>query len=158
MRNRYVLIADLPAFWPSRCAAPSASGSTGCSSSTGPSSCAYVLAAPLIKAVVFHAFGMYRRFWRYATIDDLIALTMANSAASVAMALFVLGSLFFGSIREFSRTILVADWLLALVATAAVRLSVRVIGESESQRGRVARDRRASACWSSAPGTPARSS
>ena len=133
MRNRYVLIADLFAFAIAVC------GAFGVRFDwlffkTRPEFIPYVVAAPIIKAVVFYAFGMYRRFWRYATVDDLIALTIANSAASVATAVFILSSLFFGWMTEFSRTIIVADWVLALGGTGAVRLSVRLIGESRSQR------------------------
>ena len=133
MRNRYVLIADVLAFAVAVCAAFGVRFDW-LFFQHRPEFVPYVLAAPIIKVVVFYAFGMYSRFWRYATIDDLIALTLANSAASVASALFVLSSLFWGSMTEFSRTILFADWLLALCATGAVRLSVRVIGESQSQR------------------------
>ena len=60
---------------------------------------------------------------------------IANSAASVVMASFVLLGVFvFGFIVEFSRSVIVADWLLAAGGVAAVRLSIRVIGDSHTGR------------------------
>jgi FlaA1/EpsC-like NDP-sugar epimerase len=134
MRNRYVLLADQAMFVVAVC------GAFGFRFDwyffkTRPEFVPYVVAALLLKPVVFHGFGMYRRFWRYATIDDMLALALANSAGSVAMAGVVWAGLYLGAIREFSRSVVAADWLLALVATGAVRLSIRVVGESQS-RGR----------------------
>jgi FlaA1/EpsC-like NDP-sugar epimerase len=140
MRNRYVFLADLAVFAIAACAA------FGLRFDwyfflNRPEFVPYVLAAPLLKVTVFYFFGMYRRFWRYATIDDLVALSIAASAASVVMALFVSAGLFlFGFILEFSRAVLVADWVFSLGAVAAIRLGVRVLGESYA-RSRRASDR-----------------
>src|SRR6516162_11459891 len=130
MRNRYVLLADLAMFVVAVC------GAFGFRFDwyffrTRPEFMPYLVTAVLLKPFVFYGFGMYRRFWRYATIDDMLALSLANSAASVAMAGVVSAGLYLGATREFSRSVLAADWLLALVATGAVRLSVRVVGESQ---------------------------
>jgi FlaA1/EpsC-like NDP-sugar epimerase len=134
MRNRYVLLADLMAFVIAVC------GAFGLRFDwyffqTRPEFVPYVLAAPFVKAAVFYAFGMYGRFWRYATVDDVVALMIANTAASVAMGVFVSAGIFlFDFIFEFSRSVFVADWILSAVAVAAVRLSIRVMGESLASR------------------------
>ncbi len=135
MRNRYVLLADLAMFVVAVC------GAFGFRFDwyffrTRPEFVPYLLAALLLKPVVFHSFGMYRRLWRYATIDDMLALTIANSAASVAMTAVVLVGLYLSTIREFSRSVVVADWLLSLVATGAVRLTIRVVRESKGKNRR----------------------
>ena len=132
MRNRYVLLADVAMFVVAVC------GAFGFRFDwyffqNRPEFMPYVAATVLIKPVVFYAFGMYRRFWRYTSIDDMLALVIADSAASVAMAGFVSGAIVFGRIHEFSRSVIFADWLLALCATGAVRLSIRVIGESHTK-------------------------
>jgi FlaA1/EpsC-like NDP-sugar epimerase len=139
MRNRYVLVADVAMFLVAVC------GAFGFRFDwyffrDRLEFVPYAIAALVLKPLVFYGFGMYRRFWRYATIDDMLALVIANSAASVAMAVFVSGALFIGRIHEFSRSVIFADWLLALFATGAVRLSIRVIGESHTKRGRPARE------------------
>ena len=135
MRNRFVLLADLLAVTLAVC------GAFGLRFDwyffqTRPEFLPYVLAAPVIKLVVLYLFGMYGRFWRYATADDMVALMIAGSAASAAMAAYVSAGIFiFGFIYEFSRSVFVADWVFSLCLLGAVRLSVRVIAESQS-RGR----------------------
>ena len=88
MKNRYVLLADLVVF------VIAVFGAFGLRFDwyffdNRPEFVPYVLAAPPIKVLVFYLFGMYGRFWRYATVEDVVALMIANSAASVAMAAFV---------------------------------------------------------------------
>jgi FlaA1/EpsC-like NDP-sugar epimerase len=137
MRNRYVLLADLAACAVAVCGAFALRFDLFFLK-TRPEFLPYVIAAPLIKPLVFYAFGMYRRFWRYASVNDLLALCFANTAASSAMAICVALGIYRGLIAEFSRSVLIADWLMCLALTAAVRLSIRVIGETQ----RPARDRR----------------
>jgi FlaA1/EpsC-like NDP-sugar epimerase len=102
---------------------------------TRPEFSSYVVAAPLLKVCVFYAFGMYGRFWRYASLDDMVALAVASTAASVAMAVFVFLGFYNARIVEFSRSVLVADWFVSFGVAAVIRVSVRVIGES-GQRAR----------------------
>lgn len=133
MRNRYVLLADLAIFALAACAAFGLRFDWYFFQNR-PEFLPYALAAPLVKSAVFYAFGMYRRYWRYATTEDLVALAIASSAASIPMAVLVSGALLFHLIAEFSRSVLVADWLFTLVGTGAVRMSVRVIGEARGRR------------------------
>jgi FlaA1/EpsC-like NDP-sugar epimerase len=135
MRNRYVLLADAVVFLVAVC------GAFGLRFDwhfvlDRPEFVPYVLAAPLIKVSVFYAFGMYQRFWRYASIEDVLALCLADSVASVGMAIFVSVGVYQGFIYEFSRSVLIADWLLALVLAAAIRLSIRMVGESQNRARR----------------------
>ncbi len=100
----------------------------------------YVVAAVAIKPIVFHLFGLYRRYWRYASVPDLMAVLLAASASSVAMGIFVAARLVYNPLFEFSRAVLLLDGLLTFLAAGGVRMSVRVVGESrermrESQRG-----------------------
>ena len=46
-----------------------------------------VVAGVLAKPAVFHAFGLYRRYWRYAGLSDLLVVVTAVSAASAILAL-----------------------------------------------------------------------
>jgi FlaA1/EpsC-like NDP-sugar epimerase len=133
VRNRYVLLADATAFMAAVCAAFGLRFDWYFFHSR-PEFLPYVIASPIVKIAVLYLFGMYGRFWRYATVDDMVALMLAGSAASVAMAAYVSAGIFwFGFIYEFSRSVFVADWILSLCAIGAVRLSVRVIGESQSR-------------------------
>src|SRR5690554_4927933 len=60
----------------------------------------------LIRLLSNHFFGIYRRAWRYASIDEVLAIVGAVSAGSVfavTMCLF-----WFGSLP--ARSIVVLDW------------------------------------------------
>src|SRR5919106_873026 len=108
MRNRYVLLADVVVF------ALAACGAFGLRFDwyffqNRPEFVAYVVAAPVIKAAVFYLFGMYGRFWRYATVDDVVALMITSSAASIAAGIYISAGIFiFDFISEFSRSVFVA--------------------------------------------------
>ena len=41
-----------------------------------------VVAGVLAKPAVFHAFGLYRRYWRYAGLSDLLVVATAVSVPS----------------------------------------------------------------------------
>src|SRR5262245_28753794 len=137
MRNRYVLLADFVACAVAVCGAFALRFDLYFVL-LRPEFKPYVIAAPPIKILIFLAFGVYRRLWRYASINDIFALAFANTAASAAtsilVALWIYRGMTHGAIYEFSRSVLVLDWLLCLALTCAVRLAIRVI--SESPRGR----------------------
>ena len=89
----------------------------------------FLAAVLVIKPAVFYGFGLYRRYWRYASVRDLNAVVGACGATAVAASLFVGLALPFGLIQEFSRTVLVIDSLLTLLAAGGVRMSVRLVHE-----------------------------
>ena len=94
----------------------------------------------LVKPLVFLAFGLYTRYWRYASVWDLLAVVLAVSAAEIVagtsvIAFIVIQRQFFEQIIEFPRSVLAIDWLVTLVCAGGVRMSVRVFGESLGARG-----------------------
>ncbi len=89
-----------------------------------------VLGAVVLKPPIFVAFGMYSRYWRYATIDDLLVIGLAVSASTFALAVFFATATLLELSYGFSRSILLIDWLLTLVTVGGLRLSVRVVAEA----------------------------
>ena len=51
----------------------------------------YALAAPLIQIPIFAALGIYSRFWRYASIDELLLLAWAALIGGLAQGALFLG-------------------------------------------------------------------
>ena len=129
MRNRYVLLADV-------CLIPIVAFAAFALRfdlrfyTVHPEFLSYVAAAMLIKPVVFHSFGMYRRYWQYASVKDLLAVLLAASASLVAMGVFVTFRLIENQLFEFSRAVLVLDGILTFLMAGGVRMTVRAIGES----------------------------
>ncbi|MBM63983.1 MAG: polysaccharide biosynthesis protein [Acidobacteria bacterium] len=125
MRNRYVLLADAVVI---SCAALGAFVIYfgWLFFQFRPEFLPFLAVALLVKLVVFYWCGLYRRYWRYASISDLLLVALAWGAGAVAMSLLVAVALWVGWIQEFSRATLVIDSLLTLLAVGAIRLSIRV--------------------------------
>lgn len=86
---------------------------------------AYVLAALVLKPAVFVVMGMYRRYWRYTSIQDLAVVLMSVTVSSIAMAVFV-ATAHDRMPVGFSRVVLFNDWLATLAATGGLRVAVRL--------------------------------
>jgi FlaA1/EpsC-like NDP-sugar epimerase len=88
--------------------------------------------------VVYYLFGLYRRYWVYASIRELRLIAAATTTASVVVALFVLLQRSLGGLQAgFPRAVLGIDWLLSLFSVGGLRLTVRLLAESGqvSQKG-----------------------
>jgi len=132
MRNRYVLLADIPLV------AIAAFGAFALRFDWlflryRPEFLSFLIAVLILKPAVFFLFGMYGRYWRYASAEDLIAVTLAASTASVAVAIYVGLGRTVGVIGDFSRQVIPIDWLLTLVLTGGLRMSIRVIGDARQK-------------------------
>jgi FlaA1/EpsC-like NDP-sugar epimerase len=94
-----------------------------------------LIAALVIKPVVYYQFGLYRRVWAYASIQELKLITVAVTTASVLVTIVVvvLSSLLSG--WDFSRLVLIIDWILSLLAVGGLRFSQRIISESQASTG-----------------------
>jgi FlaA1/EpsC-like NDP-sugar epimerase len=132
MRNRYILIADLPIV------VVAAFGAFALRFDLlfprhRPEFLPFLLAALAVKPLVFYVFGMYGRYWRYASAQDLVAVTLAVSASSTVMTIFVVVGTVVGLLSNFSRQVIFIDWLLTLTAVGGLRMSVRVIGDAHQR-------------------------
>jgi FlaA1/EpsC-like NDP-sugar epimerase len=95
-----------------------------------------ILISVLIKPIIYYFFGLYRRLWAYASINEL---TLISTAVSVASAVFsaVMLILYITQINStrilnFPRAILPIDWLLSLVGIGGLRFSIRLLAEGRS--------------------------
>ncbi len=87
-------------------------------------SIAYTLIAVLVRCAVFGAMGIYRRFWRYASVEDMVQIGLALFASSlflifIALAMRLLG-VPLGS--PLPRSVPIMESLLVAAATIAARL------------------------------------
>ena len=133
MRNRYVLLLDLPLF------ALAALGAfvlrfDWLFLTYRPEFFAFVAVALAIKPPTFAAFGLYRRYWKYATATDLVAVVVGASAASVLVGLVVSVAVMTRYMDAFSRSVLLIDWILTIAAAGALRFSIRLLAERQHRR------------------------
>jgi FlaA1/EpsC-like NDP-sugar epimerase len=87
------------------------------------------------KLVVFAAFGLYQKWWRYVSGRDflLIVRAVAVSSAILVVAFTVLQPFAY----NLPRSIAVMDFLLTLMLITGARLAVRLIVERPSRSARV---------------------
>jgi len=88
----------------------------------------YVIFSVPVKLLVFSYFGLYKRLWRYASVDAIFSIIWSVGIASVIITpifLFALGS----GLLDVSlpRSIPIIDGLLTLLVVAGTRLSLRMI-------------------------------
>src|SRR2546421_7694126 len=86
----------------------------------------YTLGSLVITLAVFWAFGMYHRYWRYATVDELLHIGLAVSAAIGVQAAVYLSTLSLHIWSGFPRSLPVIVGLLTLVMVGGTRFSVRL--------------------------------
>ena len=89
------------------------------------------------KLIVFAAFGLYQKWWRYVSGRDFLTIVRA---VTVASAILVVS---FTVLQPFAdnlpRSVAVMDFLLTLMLITGARLAVRLIVERPSHGGRAPR-------------------
>lgn len=74
--------------------------------------------------VVFTSFKLYRGLWRYASVDDLLAIT---KAATLAILIFLPLVFMFTRLEGLPRSVLVINWLVLLVLLGGPRFVYRLL-------------------------------
>jgi len=97
----------------------------------------YVLigASLIIKPPVFYLFGLYRRLWIYASIQELKLIVFAVSTASVIVSLIIVLARAIEILPYFPRSTLPIDWLLTLILIGGSRFGMRLLFEAQSSNG-----------------------
>lgn len=88
-----------------------------------------------VKLSVLYGFGFYRRYWRYASIDELTQITMVMAAAVVLQSLFFysLGYWIDSPVKNLPRSLPLLDGILSFMIVGGFRFSVRAV-ERVNQR------------------------
>ncbi len=88
--------------------------------------------ALVIKPIIYYRFGLYRRLWVYASIQELKLITVAVTTASVLLSLIITLLTSAQVFPGFARSVLVIDWLLSLFLVGGLRFSLRILAETTS--------------------------
>ncbi|MFW6058355.1 MAG: nucleoside-diphosphate sugar epimerase/dehydratase, partial [Persicimonas sp.] len=80
-----------------------------------------------VKLAVFLAMGMFRGWWRYVSLHDVIALARA---LVVATGVFIAVNVFVAAPSGFPRSIYILDFGLAFLGLGAARGSLRLLREA----------------------------
>ena len=95
-----------------------------------PSALWMIGAALVIKPLVYYFFGLYRRIWSYASVNELKLIVAAVTTASVftSMAVVILAAL--KAFTGVPRGVLVLDWLLSILLIGGSKFILRMLSES----------------------------
>jgi len=133
IRNRYILIGDIVLIL------ISVFGSYVLRLELGPAFTFYLPSAfwmlgisLLIKPIVYSFFGLYRRLWVYASVQELKQIIVAVTSASLMVAILTIAFFSFGFFTGFPRSVLIIDWLLSIFLVGGLRFSMRVVAENLS--------------------------
>ncbi len=88
----------------------------------------------VLKLSVLYGFGFYRRYWRYASIDELTQMSMLAAAVIVLETIFVYArNHLFGADQFLPRSLPLVDGILSLLFVGGLRFSIRAV-ERVSQK------------------------
>jgi FlaA1/EpsC-like NDP-sugar epimerase len=88
-----------------------------------------------IKPAVYYFFGLYRRLWVYASVNELKLIAVTVTTASVIVSAVNVALAWAQVITPgFSRSALAIDWLLSLAMVGGTRFAMRLMAESSAPR------------------------
>ena len=89
----------------------------------------FFVAVLIVRPSVYYLFGLYRYWWRYASVAELITIVEAVTVGSLVVTALMFGFLApqVSGVRVFSRSVLLLEWMLNLLATGCTRILVRLL-------------------------------
>ena len=97
---------------------------------------AVMILFPVVKLSMFYFLGMYRRYWRYASVDELAYIALVTLSAIVAQTILfvVLYNLTKLPFDVIPRSIPFIDGILTFIAVGGIRFSVRLVERTNERR------------------------
>jgi FlaA1/EpsC-like NDP-sugar epimerase len=87
----------------------------------------YTLGTLLIRLPIFYGFGLYGRYWRYATVDELLSIFLAVLVSTAAIFVLHIGGVHFGMWdASLPRSLPILSGLLVLLFVGGTRFSARL--------------------------------
>jgi FlaA1/EpsC-like NDP-sugar epimerase len=134
IRGRYLIFIDIAAV------AASVALTVLLFLTAGPSSAdavpaAWIIAIPIVTRPFLNlGFGLYRRLWRHASVQELLQITMAVVAGSLVSVMLagLLDATVGGATLSGASTFWVLEGLLSLTALGGVRFAIRLAAEGRS--------------------------
>jgi FlaA1/EpsC-like NDP-sugar epimerase len=96
-----------------------------------PSALWMVCVSLIIKPLVYYSYGLYRRMWAYASIQEALLIVAAVTTASVPLSAAMVAFFSMGAFTGFPRSVLVIDWILSVIMVGGVRFILRVLSENQ---------------------------
>jgi FlaA1/EpsC-like NDP-sugar epimerase len=95
-----------------------------------------VMVAIMVKPVIYYSFGLYRRLWVYASVNELKIIVAAVAVSSVIVSAVMITLFILGVITGLPRSVLGIDFLLSLVFVGGIRFALRIRAEARAPQPR----------------------
>lgn len=104
----------------------------------------FTLASVVVKLPVFYAMGFYRRYWRYASVDELrlIGVTVVQLTIGLTIASWAIQNVSVMPGLGLPRSVPILDGMLTLLAVGGIRFSVRAMGSAHQPNRNGAADKK----------------
>jgi FlaA1/EpsC-like NDP-sugar epimerase/EAL domain-containing protein (putative c-di-GMP-specific phosphodiesterase class I) len=89
-----------------------------------------------VKLLVLRSFGFYKRYWRYANIDELVQVNGVMTTAIILQSMVFAGlyGLADSPFKELPRSLPVLDGLLSIIFVGGIRFSIQAIDRVKQKR------------------------
>jgi len=91
-----------------------------------------IIIALIIKPLIYYEFGLYRRLWIYASVQELRVIITAVTSASILVSVVMISLFSLGLFRGFPRSVLAIDWLASILAVGGLRFTFRLLAENKN--------------------------
>lgn len=91
-----------------------------------------ICVALVVKPLIYHEFGLYRRLWVYASVQELKVIVAAVTSASILVSVTMISLFSIGLFRGFPRSVLAIDWLASILAVGGLRFTFRLLAENKN--------------------------
>ncbi len=82
----------------------------------------------IVRLPLFSLFGLYRRVWRYASVNELLSVVIAVFLSSVLVTFLIFGVAFpLDLVKWFPRSLIVIDFLLSIPLSGGIRFGLRLL-------------------------------
>ncbi len=104
----------------------------------------FTLLAIIIKLPIFYFFGLYRRYWRYASMDEVLTIALSVFICTGLVTAVAWGLRGFGLFNDsvLPRSVPIIDGLLTLIFIGGTRFSLRAVEYWQMRRTNGSRGRR----------------
>jgi FlaA1/EpsC-like NDP-sugar epimerase len=101
-----------------------------------------VVVAIVVKPVIYYSFGLYRRLWVYASVNELKIIVAAVAVSSVIVSAVMITLFILGVITGLPRSVLGIDFLLSLFFVGGIRFALRIRAEARAPQPRNGKTRK----------------
>ncbi len=85
--------------------------------------------ALLVKLPMFYFFRLYSRYWRYASVDDVITIVLATACATILITAITWGMQMLGffGMNALPRSVPIIDGMLTILFVGGTRFFLRAV-------------------------------